>query len=236
MGDSREAGECPEVVWSGDELDWVKPRGAREYLRGVGYRYLRGYPFDDGYERLLREYRPSRRYKLALILPCSYGKPYSQSYIHYLIRSRIAGYIKKGVVHEVIVTNAGVVPRELDEHWPYTAYDWNPGHETQAIRECYRRVLAERLRGYMEKYSSYYERWAAYLRWDSDSWKAVVDASRSLGIEIVNLAPRSVPWGEVEEAGLGLGYDSDPDIILVTRTGLGALASGLEELLGAPHS
>lgn len=231
MGDSGKAG-CPSVVWDGRELDWASPEGCREYLRGVGDRYLRGRPFTQAHQRLLAEYKPGRRYKLALIIPCSYGKPYSQSYIHYMIRRAIAGYIRRGLIHEIIVTNAGVVPRELDEYWPYTAYDWNSRYETPEIRECYTSVLAERLTDYIQAYQGYYDMWAAYLRWDSDSWKAVQIAAERTGLEIPNLAAETVPQEELEEAGLGLGYDQDPDTRLITPTSLNTLKRRLKEILG----
>ncbi|MCE4599704.1 MAG: DUF5591 domain-containing protein [Desulfurococcales archaeon] len=231
MGHSGERGECSRVVWDGGELDWVDSRGKRLYLRGVGYKYLAEWPFNEGYEKLMSSYTPKRRYKLGLIMPCSYGKPYSQSYIHYIIRSRIADYIRNGLVHEIIVTNAGVIPRELDEYWPYTAYDWNPAYETPEIKECYTRVLAERLTGYLSKFREYYEGFAAYLRWDSDSWRAVVIASRRIGIDIPNLAAKRVDKSEVEKMGLGLGYDEDPDIVLITDSSLNSLRKGLDNLL-----
>lgn len=223
---------CPRVVWDGSELDWVEPRGLRLYLRGVGRDFLEGWPFDAGFRRVLEEYRPRRVFRLGLFVPCAYGKPYSQSYIHYLFRRAIAPYIRGGLVHEIILTNAGVVPRELDEYWPYSAYDWNPAFETPEVRECYRRVLSERVRGYLERFRDYYEGFAAYLRWDSDSWAALREAAEGLGLEVRNLAPRSVPREEVEEAGLGLGYDDDPDIVLVTPTALESLRRGLESMLG----
>ena len=230
MGSPR----CPSIVWDGSELDWVDPRGRRLYLRGVGRDFLEGWPFDNAYERLIREYRPSRRYRLGLFIPCSYGKPYSQSYIHYLLRSAIAPWIRRGLLHEIIVTNAGVVPRELDEYWPFTAYDWNPLRETPEVRACYREVLARRVRGYIERFRDYYDRFAAYLRWDSDSWAALRSVSEELGLDIPNLAPREVPRAEVEEAGLGLGYEEDPDIVLVTRSALATLKKSLETILGPP--
>ena len=234
MGDSGQDRGCPWQVWGGEELDWV-PTQARLYLRGVGRRYLTEWPFNEAYERLLRDYRPRRRYRLLLFIPCSYGKPYSQSYIHYLMRTATAPYIKRGLLHEVIVTNAGVVPRELDEYWPFTAYDWNPHMETPEVRECYRSVLADRIHGYLERFIDYYEMVAAYLRWDSDSWAALREAARRVGLEVENIAPRSVSRREIEEAGLGLPeYMQDPDLALVTRTALEKLRRRLEELLGEP--
>jgi hypothetical protein len=233
VGDRGQERLCPWEVWGGEELDWVRGH-ARLYLRGVGWRYTAGWPFDEAHERILRDYRPPRRYRLGLFLPCSYGKPYSQSYIHYLIRRAIAPWLRAGWVHEIILTNAGVVPRELEEHWPYVAYDWNPRYETPEVKECYRRVLAGRIEEYIRAHGDYYDGFAAYLRWDSDSWAALREAASRLGLDIENLAPQEVPGEEVVEAGLGLGYDSDEDIILVTGGALEALRRGLERILGSP--
>ncbi len=233
MGHSREEGLCPWEVWGGEELDWVKAP-ARLYLRGVGRRYIAEWPFNEAHERVIHSYRPRRRYKLGLFLPCSYGKPYSQSYIHYMIRRVLAPWIRAGLLHEIILTNAGVVPRELEEHWPYTAYDWNPAYETPQVKECYRRILASRIEDYLRAHGGHYEGFAAYLRWNSDSWAALQEAAGALGVRVENLAPREVPGREVEEVGLGLGYERDEDIVLITRTALESLRAGLTRMLGEP--
>ncbi len=224
--------ECPGVkgvIWDGRELDWVASEG-RPYLRGVGVDYLLNKYFEEGWRKLLTSWRPPKKFRLGLIIPCSYGKPYSQSYIHYLMRSAIAEYLLRGDVHEIIVTNAGVVPRELDEYWPYCAYDWNPKYETEEIKRCYIEVLTRRLRGYLEKHMKWYGRLAAYLRWDSDSWRAVEAVSRELGIEIPNLAPRAAPGDELKEVSLG-GLYEDEDLILVTPSALKALREGVRRIL-----
>lgn len=219
-----------EIIWDGRNLDWVSPGNCRAYLRGVGLRYLTGKEFEEGFKKILQEYKPAKRYPVGLIIPCSYGKPYSQSFIHYLLRRAIYGHIVSGDVHEIIVTNAGVVPRELDEHWPYTAYDWNPSYETPEIKEAYTEVLAERLRKYIERFMSYYGCFAAYLRWDSDSWRAVRIVAEELGMDIPNLAPKEVPAGELKELSLG-GLYEDPDMALVTPSSTNQLARGLRELI-----
>lgn len=220
----------PHRVWSGDDL--CLAGDCREYLRGVGLYYLRHPAFEEAHRRILEEYRPPKRYRLGLILPCSYGKPYSQSYIHYFIIKtlRETGYYNE--IHQIIVTNAGVVPRELEEHYPFSAYDWNPAYETPEIKEEYVKVLARRLEAYLSRHGHHYEKLAAYLRHDSDSIKAVGIVAGKLGLEIPNLAPESVPPSEVEEVSLGLPqYREDPDVVLVTPTALRALAGGVRKLL-----
>ncbi len=226
--DNRE--ERLDVIWNGRELDWIDPGVCREFLRGVGLKYLVNKYFEDGFKKIIEVYKPKKRYVVGLIIPCSYGKPYSQSYIHYFIRKAIADLITKGLVHEIIVTNAGVIPRELDEYWPYCAYDWNPKYETPEIKKLYIEVLAKRLRMYIEKFRDYYRCFAAYLRWDSDSWKAVEIVSRELGIEIPNLAPKEVPRKEVEEMSLNGLYD-DVDLVLITPTATTSLRDKLLEII-----
>lgn len=225
--------DCPQIVWSGDELDWVDPKGSRLYLRGVGDRYLRGPEFEEAHRKLLETYKPPHHYQILLFIPCSYGKPYSQSYIHYFIRRTIRK-ICHDCVHEVILTNAGVVPRELDEYWPYTAYDWSPLKETPEIRRCYIEVLAQRITDYLKLHMDKYDKIASYLRWDSDSLQALHKAAKNLGLpEPPNLAarPHEVPRQELLETSLDGVYLEDPDVILVTPTSLSKLEQGLKQLL-----
>ncbi|WFO75695.1 DUF5591 domain-containing protein [Desulfurococcaceae archaeon MEX13E-LK6-19] len=235
MGNKKGKEEKLEVIWDGKELDWVKPDTCREYLRGVGLKYLVNKYFEEGFKKILTNYRPKKKYIVGLIIPCSYGKPYSQSYIHYFIRKAIKDFILKEYVHEIIVTNAGVVPRELDEYWPYCAYDWNPKYETNEIKKMYTKVLASRLKTYIETFREYYTQFAAYLRWDSDSWKAVEIVSNELGIKIPNLAPSTIPAEELEEVRLGGLYD-DPDLVLITHTSLSKLRENLAKLVDLSKS
>ncbi|RLE55830.1 MAG: hypothetical protein DRJ40_07360 [Thermoprotei archaeon] len=221
------------VIWDGHELIWSGD--GREFLRGVGLRYLKHPFFEEGFKRLLTEWKPRKRYRVCLFLPCAYGKPYSQSYIHYFIiraLKSLGRYYED--IHQVIITNAGIVPRELEEYYPYCAYDWNPKYETSEVKVLYREVTCERLRLFLSRFRSYYECFVSYLRWDSDSYAALERACSMLGIEVKNLAARvnEVPPHELDEVSLG-GYYDDPDLILITPTSLSKLISGLREILSA---
>ncbi len=217
-----------EVIWDGRNLLWAGD--GKEFLRGVGLRYLKHPFFEEAYRKIIEEYEPPKK-KLCLFIPCSYGKPYSQSFIHYFIQKAIVESGAYEQVHQVILTNAGVVPRELDEYYPFCAYDWNPQYETPEIKKLYTEVLAERLKGYLQKHGSRYEMLACYLRWDSDSYAAVRIVEKELGVSIPNLAPNNVPAEEVSEISLGI-YE-DPDLVLITRTSLEQLKNELRKLLGA---
>ena len=218
------------VIWRGRELDWVKPLECRKFFRGVGLKYLSNNAFDSGFAKLIRSYRPPKHFDIGLILPCTYAKPYRQSYVHYVIRASIKEYLLTGKIHEIMVTNAGVVPRELDEHWPYISYDWNPKYETKEIKECYVQILRCRLKRFLIKNLGYYSHIVAYLRWDSESWKAVRLVGEELNIDIPNLALKEVPKGEIIEAGLG-GLYNDEDLILITESSLENLRLKIRRIL-----
>ncbi len=94
----------------------------------------------------------------------------------------------------------------------------------------YTKVLAKRLRIYIETFKEYYKCFAAYLRWDSDSWHAVEIVSREINIKILNLAPKHTPKEEVEEVSLG-GLYEDPDLVLITPSSTSRLRSELVKLI-----
>jgi len=196
----------------------------------VGVKYLKHQAFEEGYKKLLRNYKPKRKYKLLLFMPCSYAKPYSRSYIHYFIIKTLkeTGYYND--IHQVILTNAGIVPRELEEYYPYVAYDWNPQYETMEIKKLYIQVLYERLKSFILKFRNYYENMACYLRWNSDSYKAIKLVEKELKVSIPNLAPRNVPKEEIEKAALGI-YTYEEDIVLITETALKTLKESIRKIV-----
>jgi len=218
---------CPDVVWSGEDLIWSGD--GQTFLRGVGVRYLTHSAFEEGFKRILQHYRPRKHYLLCLFLPCSYGKPYSHSFIHFFIRKVIWESGCSEYVHEVIVSNAGVIPRELEEYYPYCCYDWNPKYETPEVKREYVRVLRRRVARYMRAFQGFYECFAAFLRWDSESWCAVRLAAEDLGIEVTNLAPQKVPMSELEM--LQKLYPEEADLVLVTDTALKSLMMGIQQLV-----
>ncbi|MHB8397106.1 MAG: DUF5591 domain-containing protein [Thermoplasmataceae archaeon] len=60
--------------------------------------------------------------KVALIIPCSARKPYSESKTHQSLIASLGRY--REFVHEIIVTSPmGLVPRELEEAYPPRFYD-----------------------------------------------------------------------------------------------------------------
>lgn len=72
--------------------------------------------------KISEEFQKPSEIKLALVLPCSARKPYSNSKSHQAILGKISKYRK--YLHEIIVTSpVGLVPRELEESYPARFYD-----------------------------------------------------------------------------------------------------------------
>ncbi len=78
------------------------------------------------HERIKERYFPPECIKLTILLPCSARKPYSKSRSHkkFIKIIKEASKEKYTIVHEVILTSPlGIVPRELEEYYPASAYD-----------------------------------------------------------------------------------------------------------------
>ena len=217
------------VVWDGREFIWAGD--GKTFFRGVGRRFLVNEVFEEAFRKLLESYKPSGHYRLCLFLPCAYGKPYSQSYIHYLLLRALRRLGKRyGAVHQVIVSNVGIVPRELEERTPFACYDWNPSFETAEVKRLYSKVLTDRLTSYIRAFGSFYDGLACYLRHDSDSYRSMKEVEGRLKVKIPNLALERVPEEEVSRASLGI-YGYEQDLMLVAPSNLNNLVVRLKELL-----
>ena len=76
--------------------------------------------------RVKAEVTPGRAYPMAIILPCSAKKPYSQSRSHQRFQKAIKRETGKyySEIHQVIITSpTGVIPRELERVFPAGHYD-----------------------------------------------------------------------------------------------------------------
>lgn len=157
----------------------------KDDLKGVGEWYLTHPHFEVWQDYLLRWYSPPEG-KVLILLPCAYKKPYSDSRTHKGIigKIRAAG---RGAFHEVMLSNAGVIPREFEASYPFADYDWNERQETKAVKARYVEVTCERLAAYLSAHKKYYLRVVCFLKHDSESYEAAKKACEGLGIELVNL-------------------------------------------------
>ncbi|MFH1402807.1 MAG: DUF5591 domain-containing protein [Candidatus Altiarchaeota archaeon] len=156
-------------------------------INGVGEEYLTHPYFEAWQDYLDRFYQPSERKKTLLLLPCSYRKPYSESKTHKEIIGVIGEIGGRDRIHEVMLSNAGVIPREFEDRYPFNAYDWDESLETPEIRKRYVQVTSERIANYLRAHGKRYDRKACYLRRASDSHQAVEKAFKELGMEFDNL-------------------------------------------------
>ncbi|OYT54145.1 MAG: hypothetical protein B6U72_03685 [Candidatus Altiarchaeales archaeon ex4484_2] len=177
------------------------PRELRENLSGVGERYLTHPHFEVWQDYILRWYRPPSGKKTLLFLPCSYTKPYSRSRTHRGIINVLIDY--KGI-HEVMLSNAGVVPREFEDYYPFNSYDWDESKETGEIKERYIGVTKERIIRYLQTHGGHYRRVLCFLGYESESFKALREACNGLGMECKNLLSREREGKRVLQSGEAL--------------------------------
>jgi len=199
----------------------------------VGEAFLTHPYVENAFRRVIKEYRPGKQYQVCLFLACSYGKPYSQSYLHYKIIEALRKLDRSySDIHQVILTNLGIVPRELEEHYPFCCYDWNPAYENTEMKRRYLEVLAKRLRRYIETFQTSYNRCACYLRHNSESYGAVKRVEKELKVRIPNVAlpPSRIPKAQIKDASLGI-YTYEEDLALITPTNLKNLVKEVRKLL-----
>lgn len=133
--------------------------------------------------RVLERYRTPRS-DVAVLLPCSARKPYSESKSHGEFQSRI-----RGRAHEVVVTSPlGVVPRELESVYPAAHYDTPVTGRWDAKEH---EVVGGVLKRYLECNS--YDRLIAHLPGEGYG-EIVAEVADDLGLDVEytaeNLHPR----------------------------------------------
>ncbi len=163
------------------------PKELRDNLSGVGERYMTHPHFEVWQDYILRWYSPPAGKKTLLFLPCSYAKPYSRSRTH---KGIINVLREHSGIHEVMLSNAGVVPREFEDYYPFNSYDWDESKETGEIKQRYIEVTKERIRRYLKTHGSHYRGVFCFLDYESESFKALSGACDELSMECNNLLSR----------------------------------------------
>ena len=131
---------------------------------------------------ILHSYTPPEK-DLCIFLPCSRTKPYHKSPSHRVYTDVIYRVIVPERVHLVTFGTCGVVPRELDEVYPFAHYDFFFGRCNVAkIRERFIRMESKRLRDYLLKTEGNYRWRIAYCI--GDFRRAMERAVELSGIEV----------------------------------------------------
>ncbi len=159
------------------------PEEIRENLNGVGEEYLTHPHFEVWQDYLLRWYSPPREKEILLFLPCSYKKPYSESKTHRRILIRLKRLKIYPRIHQVMISNAGLVPREFENYYPFNSYNWDESLETEEIKERYVEVTAERIKKYLKAHGRCYKKIFHLLKEESESYKALKKACKALNLE-----------------------------------------------------
>ncbi|MEA3379086.1 MAG: DUF5591 domain-containing protein [Nanoarchaeota archaeon] len=164
----------------------MKPSFARNnwiYLRGVGKMYLHHPTFKKWFRYITTKYKVPKNKEYLLLIPCAWGKPYSQSYIHYLIIQELSKLPFYKKIHQVIMSNAGIIPREFEEDYPFMSYDWNPIYETEETKKMYLEVTKKRILKYLERHAKDYKKVFIYFRRESEEEEAAVKACEKLNLD-----------------------------------------------------
>lgn len=163
------------------------PVEVREQLNGVGEEFLTHSHFEVWQDYLVRWYSPPREKNILLFLPCSYKKPYSESMTHKKIISRLKKNKFYPRMHQVMISNPGLVPREFENYYPFNAYDWDESLETEEIKKRYIEVTAKRIRNYLEVHWGHYKKIFHLLKKESESYKALKKVCGELDIKCERL-------------------------------------------------
>ena len=193
------------------------------FLEGVGKNFLEHEYFEKWHEYICKEYSPPKR-PIALFIPCYWGKPYDQSYIFKEIEKNVLNILKPDEVHFIVISSAGVVPREFWHETVFKAYDWDPNFETEEIKEQYVKVTTQRLKNYFQAYKENYKIFASYLRLNSESFKSLQQAIKDFNIHLY-FSPTIETQAELQQIKF-----EDVDLLLIQPEALQDLNEMLSEL------
>jgi len=158
---------------------WIQQKG-KVFLRGIGEDVLKHPSFKEWHEFFISKYKPPRR-DILLFHNCTWGKPYHESWIFREVERVVYESINREKVHFVVVSSAGVVPREYWDQWPFCSYDADPWLFTPEDYKTFVNVNSQRVSNYLSKYSEIYKCIVAYFPQGDCARESV-----KLGIEASN--------------------------------------------------
>ena len=90
--------------------------------------------FEKWQEWFIKFYEPPKD-KIAVFIPCAAIKPYYNSPIHKIINKNLEP--NENNIHKIVISNAGIIPYEFSDKYPFESYDWNPLAESDSIKNKY---------------------------------------------------------------------------------------------------
>ncbi len=183
------------------------PEQLKERLNGVGEAFLTHPHFEVWQDYLQRWYTPPEEKDILLFLPCSYQKPYSHSKTHQGIIETAKKTGKYQRIHQVMISNTGLVPRKYEDCYPFNAYDWDESLETEEIKKRYIEVTKTRIKRYLTCHRNKYRTIICFLKYSSESYQALEAACRELGIPMINLLSKET-YEKIRKEGKPLQTDA----------------------------
>ncbi|WP_017306305.1 tRNA-guanine transglycosylase [Spirulina subsalsa] len=119
-----------------------------------------------------KSFQPSDKKRILLIIPCSGGKPYSQSRSHRFIKERLEKNLsdRQKLIHKVTLSGLyGPVPEEYEQETQIVEYDF----QLDPLDEVQIDLVAKRLTTYLECYKTHYHVCIAYAT--SKAYRIVIE-------------------------------------------------------------
>lgn len=184
-------------IYFDDYITYPKfPETMQETLEGVGEKYILHPYFNVWQDYISRFYEVPEGKQYVLFLPCSFRKPYSLSQTHKKIIARISGLRQYPLIHQVMISNPGVIPREFESKYPFAHYDWKEWLETPEIKKQYMGVTEKRIVAYLKTHK--YKKVFAYLKPTSESYAALKNACNTLKIRLISCVDEKI-YGELKD-------------------------------------
>ncbi len=158
------------------------PRRLWQRIKGVGREILLHPHFEVWQDYITRFYKPPKNKEYALLLPCSYRKPYRKSKTHRAILSAISGYPWFPKLHLIVVSTPGVIPWEYHDRYPFTHYDWPEWMETEEVKRDYIEITKKRVKDYLAAHGRHYRKFIAYFHLESETLEAIKQAFEEAGM------------------------------------------------------
>ncbi|NOQ55255.1 MAG: radical SAM protein [Nanohaloarchaea archaeon] len=185
-------------------------------LEGADEKNLNHPHYEIWQDYFTRFYTPPKVKDTILFLPCAFRKPYSLSKTHKEILKRIQNLHFYARIHQVMISNPGVIPREFESKYPFAHYDWPEWEETEDLKKQYTKVTQRRIEDYLKAHR--YKKYMCYFKQESESYIALKNACKKLDIELIQLFDKTLYKDNMPETN-----------VLVKRRALDAMVTRLKK-------
>lgn len=192
-------------------------------INGVGIDQIEHPHFQEWFKFIIEGYKPPKPPRICLFIPCSAIKPYYGSPIHKVINKSMEKY--EDYLHKIVISNAGIIPYEFSNRYPFNSYDWNPKLETEEIKKIYIEITVNRLITFFNKHSTKYIGFISYFRPDAEDLIALKVASETTGTDIIHIDVN------IKNCDNELSNTSDRDLVLITEHNLDKLKNTIENTI-----